>query len=254
MRTRKSIQPGYQSRRTSSEATLQKQPKEDKMLDPRHDADTFTPRRGFFGRIAAGAMALGFAGLAPNHVRAVQETLPDDEWPGELKGRHRQVVDAYVPNEGFPLGFVYTFLVTNRPATANVVAASALIVLRHTAFPIALDHAMWQKYKIGEALKIIDPETNAPATKNPFFHPKPGVLVIDDISVDRLLANGVIFGACNIALQFFSSKLAGAAGVSSEQAAKEWTANVIPGITLIPSGTWGVNRAQERGCTYCAGG
>ena len=30
--------------------------------------------------------------------------------------------------------------------------------------------------------------------------------------------------------------------------------DVIPGITIIPSGTWGVNRAQESGCTYCAGG
>jgi hypothetical protein len=32
------------------------------------------------------------------------------------------------------------------------------------------------------------------------------------------------------------------------------TLNVIPGVTIIPSGTWGVNRAQEVGCTYCAGG
>jgi len=42
--------------------------------------------------------------------------------------------------------------------------------------------------------------------------------------------------------------------VSAEEAAKEWAANMIPGITVIPSGTWGVNRAQEHGCTYCAGG
>jgi hypothetical protein len=42
--------------------------------------------------------------------------------------------------------------------------------------------------------------------------------------------------------------------VSAEEAAKEWTANVIAGITVIPSGTWGLNRAQEHGCTYCAGG
>jgi hypothetical protein len=48
--------------------------------------------------------------------------------------------------------------------------------------------------------------------------------------------------------------LAHNAGVSAEEAAKEWTAAVIPGITIIPSGTWGVNRAQEAGCTYCAGG
>jgi hypothetical protein len=57
-----------------------------------------------------------------------------------------------------------------------------------------------------------------------------------------------------MALVFLSGMLAHNAGVSAEDAAKEWTANVIPGITLIPSGTWGVNRAQEAGCTYCAGG
>jgi hypothetical protein len=48
--------------------------------------------------------------------------------------------------------------------------------------------------------------------------------------------------------------LAGNANVTAEEAAKEWAANVVAGITIIPSGTWGVNRAQEAGCTYCAGG
>ena len=37
-------------------------------------------------------------------------------------------------------------------------------------------------------------------------------------------------------------------------AAKEFVANVIPGITVVPSGVWCLNRAQEAGCTYCAGG
>ena len=113
---------------------------------------------------------------------------------------------------------------------------------------------MWEKYKIGESFKIIDPETKAPAVKNPFLHPKAGVLPIDDMALDRLLAKGVIFGACNVALQVQSKMLAGNAGVSAEEAAKEWAANVVPGITIIPSGTWGVNRAQEGGCSYCAGG
>ena len=74
------------------------------------------------------------------------------------------------------------------------------------------------------------------------------------MAVDRLLASGVIIGACNIALTVLSKKMAGNAGVSAVDAAKEWTANVVPGITIIPSGTWGVNRAQEAGCSYCAGG
>jgi hypothetical protein len=105
-----------------------------------------------------------------------------------------------------------------------------------------------------QALKIIDPETKAPAVKNPFLHPKPGVLLVDDMAVDRLLANGTVIGACNVALQVQIKMLAGNAGASAEEAAKEWAANVVPGITIIPSGTWGVNRAQEAGCTYCASG
>jgi hypothetical protein len=110
---------------------------------------------------------------------------------------------------------------------------------------------MWEKYKIGESFKITDPETKAPAVKNPFLNPKAGVLPLDDMAV---LAKGTVIGACNIALLVQSKMLAGNAGVSAEQAAKEWAANVVAGITVIPSGTWGVNRAQVGGCSYCAGG
>jgi hypothetical protein len=210
--------------------------------------DNIVPRRSFFARVG-GAAVLGLAGFLPKPVQAQTAAAQPDgpDWPGKLQGRHRQVVDGYEANAGFPLAFAYTFLLPNESATA-------VVVLRHGAFPIALGNAMWQKYKIGEAFKIIDPETKAPATKNPFLRPKPGVLLVDDIALDRLLARGVIFGACNVALQVQSKMLAGNAGVSAEEAAKEWAANVVPGVTIIPSGTWGVNRAQEGGCTYCAGG
>ena len=80
--------------------------------------------------------------------------------------------------------------------------------------------------------------------------PKPGVLLLDDFAIDRFLEKGVVFGACNVALLVDSKTLADNAGVSAEES----RTNVVPGITIIPSGTWGVNRAQEAGCTYCAGG
>lgn len=206
------------------------------------------PRRDFFSNLGAAAM-LGAAGLVSKPLQAqAQATGPDGpNWPGMLQGRHRQVVDAYEVNSGFPLAFAYTFLAPNESATA-------VVVLRHGAFPIALDHPMWEKYKIGESFKIVDPETKAPAIKNPFLRPKAGLFPVDDMALDRLLARGVVFGACNVALQIQSKMLAGNAGVGAEEAAREWTANVIRGIAVIPSGTWGVNRAQEAGCTYCAGG
>jgi hypothetical protein len=214
-----------------------------------------TPRRGFIRRVA-GAMALGLAGLAPGPSRAEPAAGRSDgpDWPGPLKGRHRQLVDAYEVNDGSPLAFAYTFLSTNEPPAANLVSATAIVVLRHGAFPIALGSEMWRKYRIGESFKIIDPETKAPAVKNPFLHPKAGVLPLDGMAIDLLLADGTVFGACHVALLGQSKMLAHNAGVSAEEAAKEWTAAVIPGITIIPSGTWGVNRAQEAGCTYCAGG
>ena len=219
-----------------------------------HDPTGVTPRRGFFTRIAASAMTLGLTGLTSAPARAAAGAEDGPDWPGTLKGRHRQVVDAYAPNDGFPLTFAYSFVAANGPASAGLVPATAVLVLRHTATPLALDHTMWQKYKIGQSLSIVDPESKAPAVKNPFLQPKPGVLLVDDMAIDRLLADGAVIGACNIALKVLSGMLAGNAGVSAEEAAKEWAANVIAGITVIASGTWGLNRAQEHGCTYCAGG
>lgn len=214
--------------------------------DATASAPDVAPRRGLFTRLAAAAV-LGVTGLSGGRAEAVMSDGPD--WPGKLNGRHRQVVDAVEVYDGFPLAFAYTFLITN-PSPG---AATAVIVVRHMALTLALNDAVWAKYKIGKSLKIVDPETKDPAVKNPYFLPKPGVLMSDDFAIDRLLANGVIFGACNIALHALSKKLAANAGVSADDAAKEWTANVIPGFTLIPSGTWGVNRAQEAGCTYCSG-
>jgi hypothetical protein len=224
------------------------------MDDLTRNATGTTPRRGFFRRIA-GAMALGLAGLAPDpsHAQGAAARPGGPDWPGPLKGRHRQLVDAYAINKGAPLAFAHTFLATSEPPTANLVTATAVVVLRHDAFPLALGDEMWRKYKIGESFKIDDPETKAPALKNPFLHPKAGVLP-DGMAIDLLLASGTVFGACQVALLVQSRMLAGNAGVSAEDAADDWTANVIAGITILPSGVWGVNRAQEAGCTYCAGG
>jgi hypothetical protein len=219
--------------------------REEQMRD--HDQYTtgITQRRSFFGRIAA-ISAFGLFGFATTTARA--QPAPDGlDWPGTLKGRHRQVFDVYNMNEGFPFGFANNFLAPNESATA-------VLILRHQGLPYAVGSAMWAKYKIGETLKIMDPETKAPAVKNPWFEPKPGVLANADAALDRLLAKGTVIGACGVALRGTSRRLAANAGVTPEEALKEWTANLIPGVTVLPSGTWGVNRAQEAGCTYCAAG
>jgi hypothetical protein len=217
-------------------------------------------RRAFLGQLAAGAVAsagvLGLAGAVmgtPGTLDAAPlgDAGPMAEgWLDKLKGKHRQLVDAYSPNDGWPLGFAHSFLAVQGPGET----AGAVVVLRHFAMPIALNHDVWAKYKIGDGLKITDPGTHAIAVRNPFLNPAPGVLLADDMAIDRLLQRGVIVGACNVALTVFSGMFAGNAGVSKDAAYAEWKAGLLPGVALLPSGTWGVNRAQEKGCTYCAGG
>jgi len=213
-------------------------------LDP-HAANV-SPRRSFFGRIAA-LSAFGLFGLAPITARAQSPQSDGPDWPGTLKGRHRQLFDVYGINDGFPLGFTNNFLEPNESATA-------VMVFRHKGIPYALNSAMWQKYKVGETLKIIDPETKAAAVKNPWFQPQPGALTNANNALDKLQARDTVMGVCGVALRAEARRLSENAGMSPEETLKEWTANLIPGVTVLPSGTWGVNRAQEAGCTYCAGG
>jgi hypothetical protein len=219
-----------------------------------------SPRRSFLGRLAAGTAALGLTTILPATACAAEKTAASasdsssaepSEWPGALKTKHKMVIDAFAMNEGFPLAFAYTFMLPYASVTPS--PATAVVVLRHEGFPIALNDAVWAKYKIGKAMNIMDPTTKAPAERNPYFNAKPGSLPIDDMAVDKLMAKGVILGACNVALHFMSAKFAGAAGVTPDIALKDWTAGIIPAITIIPSGTWGVNRSQELGCSYCAG-
>src|SRR5579872_1145295 len=93
-------------------------------------------RRTFLGQLAAsaaaGAAVLGTTRAAmamPDAVNAMAGVAaPDPEhWLDPLTGKHRQMVDAFMPNDGFPLAFVHTFLATQGPGQT----AGAVLVLRH---------------------------------------------------------------------------------------------------------------------------
>src|SRR5882672_10450311 len=172
-----------------------------------------TPRRSFFG--IAAISALGLFGFATTAARAQPAPSDGPDWPGTLKGRHKQLFDVYSINEGFPLGFVNNFITPNESATA-------VLIFRHQGLPYALNHSIWAKYKVGETFKIIDPETKMPAVKNPWFQPKPGVIANAEATLDRLAARGSVMGVCGVALRGQSRRLAENANVSPDDAFKEF--------------------------------
>lgn len=211
-----------------------------------------THRRGFLARIAG---AVGIAAIAPTQLFAESTALaassPELEaWFSRINGKHRIVFDAPHANEGMPVVWPRVYLATMNATYGTPDAQnSAVVILRHEAAPLALDDAMWAKYKFGAMLKI--DANGKPATRNVFATitglPLPSVGVVE------VLKTGVLVGVCNVALSVLAGKLAGAGGDASA-VTKELLDHVYPGIQVVPSGVMAVGRAQEKGCNYCFAG
>jgi hypothetical protein len=228
------------------------------MIDPTLPTD----RRGFLGQAATGAAALGLAGLAapaalsatPQQAQAKGEDPALTAWLGKIKGKHRQVYDMPELNGGFGLAWSRVFYLTNNETGVPDSDMSVVVVLRHAALPLAMVDSAWAKYKFGEVFKINDPRTNAPAVRNIFYKTAAGELPLPGMDIGDLLKTGVLFGACNMAIKFYSGAVAKSTGGNAETIANDWRAAVIPGIQIVPSGVWAVNRAQEHTCSYCFAG
>ena len=218
-------------------------------------------RRSFFGRAAASlAVAAGWltprrAGAGPALDGADADTALSDAWLTRLTGKHKQIVDAVSANEGWPLVFALNFRnSTTQASNLSDAQITSVVGLRHFSMPFALKDDAWAKYRIGEFLKIDDPQTKAPATRNFFYNPRPGDLWNLDAAIEKQQARGTIVTACNLALTVLSELSGKQVGVDAATAKREWEAALIPGVVLVPSGVYGLTRAQERGCAYCYGG
>lgn len=222
-------------------------------------------RRSFLGTLSAGAAAIGLSLLTPSTLKATANTTSNfrdpgdpEKWFDKLKGKHRIVFDVPEPFESPLLPFVWprVFLMTNAATGTPEKECGVVMILRHDAIPYALNNSIWEKYPLGQVFKINDPATNSPQTKNPFWQPAPGTYMAPGvgevaIGINELQESGVMFCVCNAALTVFSNAVAGKMNLKGDDVYKEWVAGVLPGIQIVPSGVWAVNRAQEHGCSYC---
>lgn len=88
---------------------------------------------------------------------------------------------------------------------------------------MALNDHLWERYAIGEDLKLKDPDTHAFATRNVFWKARKGAAGWEaDMALVALQRRGLI--------------------------------SLIPGAILVPSGIYGLIRAQNAGCAYMPGG
>lgn len=231
-----------------------------------------SPRRKFLGTIATGAAALGLATLgSPALLKAT--TLPDpenqfndpsnpDEWFNKITGKHRMVFDVTAPKQGheaiLPFAWPKVFLLTNAGTGTPEKENSAVVILRHNAIPYAMEDRLWAKYKFGEVFNIKDDTTDAPSVRNRFWKPNPGYTIPGvgpvPIGINDLQESGVMFAACNMAINVLSAVVAQNMKLKHEEVMKDWLSGILPGIQVVPSGLWAVGRAQEHKCGYCFAG
>ena len=230
----------------------------------KENSKTSSGRRNFLGKITTGAAAMTIAGITAPFQKAeakVNEWDPgtDDEWFNKIRGKHRIVFDATQPHEIFPFAWPRVFLMTNEKTGTAAKDCSVVVVLRHTAIGYAMQNAMWTKYNLGEVFKADDPKTKKPSTRNPFWQPEKGDYKLPGvgdvaIGINELQANGVMFCVCDAAMTVFSGVLGDKMKMDPADVKKDFLANLLPGIHVVPSGVWAVGRAQEHGCAYCFAG
>jgi len=219
-----------------------------------------TPRRGFLARLAAGAAALTALPALPVEARASGQQADQDKWLAGLTGKHRCLFDFPNHAEGLPLLHMYNYLNTYKTAygtkDGEVNAIGTFYFIGPTSsIPLAFNDAMWTKYKFGEYLKLTDPKTKAPATRNMFNAPQDGDPVLFGgkmaaASIQNLHRIGGSFLICNNAFGFLVNQLAQGGAGSAADIDKELRANLLPGVTMVPAMVIAIEKAQEKGIAY----
>ena len=171
----------------------------------------------------------------------------DLAWFDQLKGRHKQLYDlgsANLAADPRPLRFARNFLDTFHDAFhLEFPDINTAVGISGRAFPMNASDRLWEKYKLGERSKIIDPSTKQPAVRNIFLEG-------DGVGVKEMQARGTVFWQCNVALGNVAQQLAEAMNMPVDEVRADLIAGFNPGVRLVPSHVMALALAQEHGFTY----
>ena len=221
-------------------------------------------RRKFLGKLAAGAVALGVSGSVTrafgSELKSTADTQPSDKWLTAVTGKHRQIFDLPNHENGWGLLHVRNYLNTLRD-TYKVThpEVTAVVTIYGMGPMLAFNDDMWKKYSLGAASKVND-MSNAPATSNVFYKAGAGtnslsisgtpIPVPADASISELQQRGAVFILCNNAYNVWMSLLSGNDATKAAALRKEFDANMLPGVYLVPAMVVAIDQAQKHGCSY----
>lgn len=211
-------------------------------------------RRLFLGQATAGLAALGATTSSPNPQlvdKASDWKIAEFDLLVKNPSRVKQVFDENQIGGGKFLnniknslnGLHYGF---NIPSNEIKIVAA----MHGPANALNFDDYVWQKYRIGEWLKVQDPMTGQPAARNPFFASKAAPLthyatqdpddensLFQDTSIQALQLRGVQFLCCHTATEEQSRALIKQLALAQrpEEIVRDLLAHTIPGVLVVAS-------------------
>ena len=129
--------------------------------------------------------------------------------------------------------------------------ARAVLNIRTQAVSAGLNDATWARYALGSEINVNDPVTRKPALQNPFWHrapdPSPGVVLP---TLADLLGRGAIVLVCDFALGHLAERIAEKTKRQPSEVHQDLRNGFIPGAFAVPSGIFGLAKAQNAGCAF----
>jgi intracellular sulfur oxidation DsrE/DsrF family protein len=228
-----------------------------------------THRRGFLGRLAGAAAALGLP-LAPMSA-AARQAGPDD-WIGQVKGQNRCFFDFPRHMNAFGLVHVFNYLNTYKEAYKAGPGQAAAVGTFYGIGPgaslaMAFDDATWAKYKLGEYHGLKDAAGQF-YTRNPFHRPTkadahllaqwiqapstPPALaeLMPACGIESLQKMGTTFLLCNNALGAWTFELEARGKGTAAELQKELPTHLLPGVIPVPAMVIAIDKAQKAGIAY----
>ena len=226
-----------------------------------------THRRGFLGRIIGTAAALGVAGEGQ---RAEAQSAGPDEWIKGVKGAHRCLFDFPQHKNLAPQLHILNYLNTYGQAYKTPGAAGAVGTFYsmgpQASIPLAFNDAMWAKYSLGEYAGLKD-ASGKPYTRNVFNKPTADDLhllmaamqtptipalapAIPALGIESLQKMGTTFLLCANAFGGWCEELQARGKGTSADLMKDLSANLLPGVIVVPAMVIAIEKAQGAGIAY----
>ena len=210
-------------------------------------------RRAFLGRVGQFGVAAALGGspleAEPADEKAADSPEWDLSWVKKVeKARDRAVIDSANIADGFCLQIATRYL-DNCDAVYGVGKHRALVVLniRTRAVPLALSDSLWSRYDIGADAQVNDPLTKQPSRRHLWMTVPEGQPAAIGSMTD-IVRRGAIILVCDFALGHLATRLAQKSGETADAVHRTLRAGFVPGAIAMPSGMFGLARAQNAEC------